>query len=101
MSRTVFGELLSFVSPVIVKKSTAMRGPISPSEKLAVTLWYLVTRDAQCSIAASCRISSSPIIRMIRKTCDAIWASLKERIILIVHQTLVNGKVLLKHLKVN
>ena len=53
MSPIVFEELLSFVSPIIVKQSTAMRGPISPSERLAVSLRYLVTGDAQCTVAAS------------------------------------------------
>ena len=42
MSPTVFEELLSCLSPIIVKQRTAMRDPISPSERLAVTLRYLV-----------------------------------------------------------
>ena len=77
MSPIVFEELLSFVSPIIVKQSTAMRGPISPSERLAVTLRYLVTGDAQCTVAASYRISPSAVSRIITETCDAIWTSLK------------------------
>ena len=32
-----------------LKQSTAMRDPISPSERLAVTLRYLVTGDPQCT----------------------------------------------------
>ena len=52
MSPTVFKEL-SFVSPIIVKKSTAIRDPISSSERLAVTLRYLVTGGAQCSYSCS------------------------------------------------
>ena len=52
MSPTVFEELLSFVSPIIVKQSTAIRDPISPSEMLAVTFRYLVTGDAQCTVCS-------------------------------------------------
>ena len=77
MSPTMFEELLSFVSPIIVKQSTAMRDPISPSERLAVTLRYLVTGDAQCTVAASYRISPSAVNRIITEICDAIWTSLK------------------------
>ena len=54
-----------------------MRDPISPSERLAVTRRYLVTRDAQCTVAASYRISPSAVSRIITETCDVIWTSLK------------------------
>ena len=77
MSSTFFEEFLSFISPIIGKQSTVMRGPFSPSERLAVTLRYLVTGDAQCTVAASYRISSSAVSRIITETCDAIWTSLK------------------------
>ena len=77
MSPTVFEELLSFVSPIIVKQSTATHDSISPSERLAVTLRYLLTGDAQCTVAASYRISPSEVSRIIAETCDAIWTSLK------------------------
>ena len=70
MSPTVFEEL-SFVSPIIAKQSTAMRDPISPSERLAVTLRYLITEDAQCTVATSYRISPSAVSRIITETCDA------------------------------
>ena len=54
-----------------------MRDPNSPSERLAVTLRYLVTGDVQCTVAASFRISPSAVSRIITETCDAIWTSLK------------------------
>ncbi|XP_065665346.1 uncharacterized protein LOC136086784 [Hydra vulgaris] len=79
MSPTTYEELLSFVAPVIVKQRTTMRDPVSPSERLAVTLRFIVTGDAQCTIAASYRISASTISRIISETCAAIWSSLKER----------------------
>ena len=46
-------ELLSFVVPIIAKRSTVLQDPIGPSERLAVTLRYLVTGYAQCTSAAS------------------------------------------------
>ena len=77
MSPTIFEELLSFVSPIIAKQSTVMRDPISPSERSAATLRYLVTGDAQYTVAVSYRISPSAVSRIITETCDAIWTSLK------------------------
>ena len=47
MSPSTFEELLSFVAPIIGKKGTVMQDPIRPSERLAVTLRYLVTEDAR------------------------------------------------------
>ena len=77
MSPTVFEELLSFISPIIAKQSTVMRDLISPSERLAITLRYLVTGDAQCTVVGSCRISPSIVSRIINETCDTIWTLLK------------------------
>ena len=54
-----------------------MRDPIFPGDRLAVTLRYLVTGDAQCTGAASYRISPSAVSGIITETCDAIWTSLK------------------------
>ena len=54
-----FEMLLSWVAPFIKKDATRMRDPISPDERLSVTLRYLVTGDEQVSIAASYRISPS------------------------------------------
>ena len=76
MSPSTFEELLSFVAPIIAKESTVMRDPIGPSERLALTLRYLVTGDAQRTIAASYRISPTTITRVLSETCDALWDSL-------------------------
>ena len=65
MSPATFKELFSFVAPVIIKESTIMRDPVGSSERLAVTLRYLVTGDAQCTIGASYRISPTTIGRIV------------------------------------
>ena len=79
MSPSTFEELLSFIAPFIIKQNTVMRDPIGPGERLAATLRFLVTGDAQCTIAASYRISPTSIGRIITETCSALWDSLKER----------------------
>ena len=76
MSPSTFDELLSFIAPLIIKQRTVMRDPVGPAERLAVTLRYLVTGDAQSTIAANYRISPSTIGRIITETCSALWASL-------------------------
>ena len=101
MSRTKFDELLSFVSPVIGKQSTVMGNTISPSERLAVTLQYLVTGHAQCKVAAGYRKRPSAVTRIITETCGAIWTSLKRMLYLDCLSNVSKWKVLLKNLKVN
>ena len=56
-----------------------MREPVSPSERLSVTLRYLVTGDEQISIAASYRISPSTVGRIIGETCKVLWQVLIEK----------------------
>ena len=53
MSPTTFEKLLSWIGPLLKRASTKMREAISPSERLCVCLRYLVTGDAQVTIAAS------------------------------------------------
>ena len=76
MSPSTFEELLSFVVPIIEKENTVMRYLIGPSERLALTLRYLVTGDAQRTIAASYRISPTSITMVLSETCNALWVSL-------------------------
>ena len=53
--------------------------PIPPSERLYVTLRYLVTGDEQVSIAASYRVSPSVVGRTIGETCQVLWQVLIEK----------------------
>ena len=77
MSPAKFEELLNIVAPRIAKCSL-QREPIGPSERLCCTLRYLVTGDAQSTIAASYRISKTSVCRIVKETTDALWDVLKE-----------------------
>ena len=68
-----FEEILSYVAPKITQCSVR-REPIGPSERLCVTLRYLLTGDAQTTIAASYRMSRSSVSRIIKETSDALWS---------------------------
>ena len=61
MSPDKFYELLTLVGPDITKQSTQMRDPISAEQRLAVTLRYLTTGDAQRTIAASYMMSPTTV----------------------------------------
>ena len=78
MTPTSFEEILSFVAPIITK-SRSKREPISASERLCVTLRYLVTGDAQTTISASYRISKTSISRIVRETSEALWEALSSQ----------------------
>ena len=76
MMPSKFEELLSFIAPLITKSTYRA---IPAAERLCVTLRYLVTGDAQVTIAASYRISPTSIGRMIFECCEAIWLVLLDK----------------------
>ena len=79
MSPTTFEKLLSWIGPLLKRASTKMREAISPSERLCVCLRYLVTGDAQVTIAASYRMSAAVVGRIINDTCEVLWNTLIEK----------------------
>ena len=73
-----FEHLLSLVAPLISKKSTKLRSPISAAERLTLTLRYLATGDSQQSQSFNFRVGRSTVSGIIRETCDAIWTQLHD-----------------------
>ena len=71
-----FDHLLSLVGPAVTRQMTNFRSPISPGERLALTLRYLATGDSMQTIAFSYRLGHSTACNIIGDTCDAIWDSL-------------------------
>lgn len=71
-----FDHLLSLVGPAITRQQTNFRSPISPGERLAVTLRYLATGDSMQTIAFSYRLGHSTVCMIVEDTCDAIWNAL-------------------------
>ena len=70
-----YETLLALVARRITK-SSVKREAISPGERLSVTLRYLVTGDAQTTIAASYRMSKTSVHRIIKETTQVIWDEL-------------------------
>ena len=78
MSPESFDYLLSKVGPLITKRSTRLRQPIPPAERLALTLRYLASGDSQQSMSFSYRIGRTTVSNIIHETCPAIWEAVSE-----------------------
>ena len=72
MSPATFEILLSSVAPFIAK-SSLRRAVATAAERLCVTMRYLVTGNAQITIATCYRLSPSTVGRIIKETCGVIW----------------------------
>ena len=68
-------QLLCLVGPSLVKNSTTCE-PISPAERLAVTLRFLAAGDSQQSIAFSYRLDHATVTKIVEETSEALWKSL-------------------------
>ena len=71
-------HLLSIVGPYITKRECRSRKPISPEERLVITLRYLATGDSQQSQSFNFRVGRSTVCGIIKETCAAIWLALKD-----------------------
>ena len=76
MTPSTFEELLFLVGPRLVKKDLG-REPISPAERLMMTLAYLVSGDEQKSIAKDYRVGRATVCQVVHSTCEAIYHALK------------------------
>ena len=79
MSPSIYEKLLSWIVPAI-KKSPQKREAIGSSERLSVTLRYLVTGGARATIAYSYRISQSAVGRIIKETSQILREVLIKKI---------------------
>ena len=73
MSPERFENLLQMVGPSIKKKFCPSRLPISPSERLIVTIRYLATGEAQQTQSFYFRIGRATVCNIIGETVKAIW----------------------------
>ena len=76
MSPDWYEQLLSIVAPKLQRQKTHLREPISPSERLTLTLRYLASGESQQSLSFSFRISRTAISNILADTCEKVWDSL-------------------------
>ena len=82
MNTDTFEELLHSVTPLLEKKATTMRKPLSVAEKLACTLRFLATGESYASLQYQFRISKSTISLFIPQVCKAIYMTLKDTFVI-------------------
>ncbi|XP_026288893.1 uncharacterized protein LOC113213886 isoform X1 [Frankliniella occidentalis] len=75
MTYEAFDQLLELVGPHILKKS--WRKPISPGERLAITLRYLATGDSFESLSYLFLVSNQVIAQIVLETSIVIWTVLE------------------------
>ena len=75
-----FDEILAQVSDTIQKQPPNIRDPISPGERLAVTLRSLAAGGTMKSIAESFRIGYATIRKIVPEVSDAIWSELGPKV---------------------
>lgn len=74
MSPERYDHLLSLVSNHLAKSS--LREPVSPSERLTITLVYLATGCSQQDLSFRFHRGRSTISNIVRETCEVIWKKL-------------------------
>ena len=76
MTASSFEFILRRVAPLIVKEQTTFRPPISPGERLSITLRHLATGESHISLSLQYRVGRATISKLIPEVCKAIYCSL-------------------------
>ena len=69
-------HILSLGALLVTKLSTDYREPISPEQRLSLTLSYLATGESQISISLQNCIERQAISKIIPETCKAVCDAL-------------------------
>ena len=75
MSPERFQHLNSLTAPYLTK-ACRNRVPISPEQRLAITLRYLATGDSQKSESFNFVVGRSTVSKIVRECCSALWQAL-------------------------
>ena len=79
MSPESFDHIFSLVEPLIIKNPTTLRKPVSPAERLSLTLTFLASGSSQTSMSFTYRIGRTTVSNIIRETCWALWQALHKK----------------------
>jgi len=85
MDKTAFSELLTAVTPYIVKHDTVMSRAISPKERLTATIRVLATGRQLEDLKFSTGISPQSLGKIIPETCSAIFHALRGQYLNVTH----------------
>ena len=76
-----YEHMLSIVYPELQCQRTHFREPISPSERLTLTLRYLASGESQQSLSFAFRISCTALSNILADTCEKIWKTLSNTVV--------------------
>lgn len=79
MSASTFDVLLRRVAPLI-QHGASHRAPVSDAERLAVTLRFLAAGISQQALAASYKLGTATVCKIVREVCQALWDGLKDQV---------------------
>ncbi|XP_063393367.1 uncharacterized protein LOC134678652 [Cydia fagiglandana] len=77
MPRYLFYYVLNIIEDDIYKRNTRFREAVSPEEKLAVTLRYLISGCSFRTMSSSFRLGESTIRSILKDVCNAIINTMK------------------------
>ncbi|XP_023664998.2 uncharacterized protein [Paramormyrops kingsleyae] len=77
MTAEEFDFMLGMVEHLITKQDTKLRLAISPRERLALTLRFLVTGESFRSLGFQYRIGTSTLSQIVMETCAAVYQVMK------------------------
>ena len=78
MTPNRFEHLVTLVAPLIEKRTTRFREPISASQRLALTLRFLATGESQQSVSFRYRVGKATVCKIVSETSLAIYNALKQ-----------------------
>jgi hypothetical protein len=80
MHPETFNQMVIDLTPMLQKKATNFRKPLSPGLKLAITLRYLATGDSYKSLAYGFRVAPNTIVSAVPEVCQAIYDQYHETV---------------------
>ena len=89
MNKEQFKEILQLIEPHISKQTNNFGKPISPAERLALTIRYLATGDTFRSLHFQFRISRAAISYIIKEVCNAMHKVLAPDFLSLPNQNLI------------
>ena len=87
MLPSTFDDLLGFVGPSLVRKTTNFRKLLPPQLRMAVALRYLATGESQASLSFNYRIGITTVYQILEEVLEKIWEALSP--LSVAHQTLL------------
>ena len=80
MTPAVFDELVTRLTPRLLKQDTRMRKALEPGLKVAITIRHLASGNKYSSVAYAFRISKKSVTKVVPEVCRAIRAELVDEV---------------------